>query len=172
MVPDPLPGDLEALLERRRRLGIDLHDELWDGVLHMNPGPHGRHANVHHQIMVLLDPLARDARLTPLTESNIGDGDNFRVPDGALQRSGPELLFYPTAALVIEVVSPGDETWDKLSFYAAHGVEELLIVDPEEREVHWLALAHGAYQPAARSGLVELGPGELDKRIDWPALED
>ena len=29
--------------------------------------------------------------------------------------------------LVIEIVSPGDDTWKKLPFYAAHDVDELLI---------------------------------------------
>jgi Uma2 family endonuclease len=42
--------------------------------------------------------------------------------------------------LVIEIVCPGDETWAKLSFYAKHGVEELVIIDPETRAVQWLGL--------------------------------
>lgn len=171
VVSDPPPGEFEALLARRRRLDADHRDEVWAGVLHMNPAPHGRHAEVHHQVMVLLDPLARAVGLRPLAETNLGDARDFRVPDGALQRSGPS-LYYATAALVLEVVSPGDESWEKLAFYASHGVEEVLIVDPQEREVHWLALSGGEYRPAARSGLVELGPQELARRIDWPSLED
>ncbi|MGA2470787.1 MAG: hypothetical protein ABSG64_08870 [Solirubrobacteraceae bacterium] len=51
-------------------------------------------------------------------------------------------------------------------------VDELLIVDPQERAVEWLALDGGEYRPIARSGLVDLGPGELTERIDWPALDD
>ena len=31
-------------------------------------------------------------------------------------------------ALVIEIVSPYDDTWKKVPFYAKHGVDELLIV--------------------------------------------
>jgi hypothetical protein len=31
-------------------------------------------------------------------------------------------------------------TWQKLSFYAGHHVDEVLIVDLEERAVAWLAL--------------------------------
>jgi Uma2 family endonuclease len=178
VVSDPLPGDFELLLERRRRLGVDLHDEVWDGVLHVNPGPHGRHAQIQFQLNELLGPFARAAGLTPLAESNLGEADDFRVPDAMLQHPGPACLYYTTAALVIEVVSPGDETWDKLPFYAAHSVEELLIVDPhpeghrQERSVRWLALAGGEYRPIVRSGLIELGPAELARRIDWPALED
>ena len=31
-----------ALLEQRRRLGLDHWDEMWEGVLHMGTGPPGR----------------------------------------------------------------------------------------------------------------------------------
>jgi len=30
-----------ALLEQRRRLGLDHWDEMWEGVLHMAPDPQG-----------------------------------------------------------------------------------------------------------------------------------
>lgn len=69
---------------------------------------------------------------------------------------------------MVEIVSPEDETWQKLPLYAAHGVDEVLIVDPEERSVHWLALAGDKYREVERSGLIELGREELAKRIDWP----
>jgi Uma2 family endonuclease len=74
----------------------------------------------------------------------------------------------PTAALVVEIVSPGDESWNKLPFYAVHHVDEMLIVDPSERTVHWLGLADGEYRDVPRSGLIDLGPDELVARIDWP----
>jgi hypothetical protein len=34
--------------------------------------------------------------------------------------------------------------------------------------VQWLALAGEQSQPVDASGLLELGPGELSQRIDWP----
>ena len=40
LVLDPPPADFEALLERRRKLGQDLLDEVWEGVYHMNPALH------------------------------------------------------------------------------------------------------------------------------------
>jgi hypothetical protein len=33
LVRDPQPKEFQALLERRRRLGQDRYDEVWDGVL-------------------------------------------------------------------------------------------------------------------------------------------
>jgi Uma2 family endonuclease len=77
-------------------------------------------------------------------------------------------MWHPTAALVVEIISPGDESWEKLLFYAAHHVDEVLIVDPDTRQVHWLGLAGDEYQPIERSALIDLGPAELAQRIDWP----
>jgi Uma2 family endonuclease len=53
-----------------------------------------------------------------------------------LHRPGAAGTWLPTAALVVEIVSPEDETWEKLPFYAAHDVDEVQIVDPAERKVH------------------------------------
>ena len=49
---------------------------------------------------------------------------------------------YPEMApdLVVEIISPGDESYAKLPFYAAHSVDELVIVEPDERAISWLTL--------------------------------
>ena len=170
LVCDPPPADFEALLERRQRLGQDLLDEVWEGVYHMNPAPHRRHANIAQQLAVLLDEPARKAGLVPMISIfNLGEPDDYRVPDGGLFHPGPDEVYMSTAALVVEIVSPGDQTWEKLAFYAAHSVDELLIVDPQKREVHWLGVQPGGeYGPIERSALIALGPVELAGRIDWP----
>lgn len=170
VVLEPTTPELEALKERRRRAGLDRLDEVWEGVLHMVPAPSYEHAKVAQQLAELLGPLARTAGLEPaMNEFNLGESErDFRVPDGGLHRPGASGTWLPTAALVVEIVSPDDETWQKLPFYAAHGVDELLIVDPGERSVHWLALADGEYREVERSGLIELGPAELSERIEWP----
>ncbi len=77
-------------------------------------------------------------------------------------------MWHATAALVVEILSPGDESWQKLPFYAAHAVDEVLVIDPDERSVAWLGLRGGEYQPLERSGLIELGRAELAGRLDWP----
>lgn len=170
LVRDPPPAEFQALLERRRSLGQDLLDEVWEGVYHMNPAPHRRHARVAQQLAVLLDRPAREAGLVPMISIfNLGEPEDYRVPDGGLFRPGPDGVYVPTAALVVEIVSPDDKTWEKLGFYAAHGVEELLIVDPQARRVQWLALQPGGeYQPIERSALIALGADELAASIDWP----
>lgn len=170
LVRDPQPAEFEALLERRRQLGQDLLDEVWEGVYHLNPAPHRRHAHIAQQLAVVLDGPARAAGLLPMISIfNLGEPDDYRVPDGGLFRPGPDDVYLATAALVVEIISPDDKTWEKLGFYAAHQVDELLIVEPRERRVDWLALqADGEYRPIERSALIALGPAELAERIDWP----
>lgn len=168
---DPPPAELEAVLARRHEIGADTHDEIWDGVLHMAPAAHERHADVQAQLLEFLGPLARAAGLRPRGEFNLGEPGDFRVPDGGLRRPEAQAVFLTTAALVFEVVSPGDETWAKVAFYAAHGVDELLIVDPETRRVDWLGLAGAQYAPVEQSSLIDLGPEQLSQLIDWPALD-
>jgi len=135
------PPEFEALLERRRRAGADRLDEVWQGVLHMVPGPSFEHALVSQQLAELLGPPARAAGLlAAMSEFNIGESEHdFRVPDGALHRPGASGVWLSTATLVVEILSPGDESWQKLPFYAAHDVDEVLIVDPIERTVTWQA---------------------------------
>ncbi len=175
LLHDPLPAEVEALLERRRRLGLDHKDEVWEGVLHVVPVGSGEHASLGAQVKRLLASPAAESGLTVTDEFNVGDSkEDFRVPDGGLHRSSPRGIWFRTAALVIEIVSPDDETWEKLPFYAAHEVDEVLILDPDERKLHWLALASSGasasvdYEPIERSGLIELGPAELAQQIDWP----
>ena len=169
LVRDPQPAEFEALLERRRRLGQDLFDEVWEGVRHMNPAPSGRHARIEAQLLAILQGPAAAAGLTVVGQFNLGEDEHdYRVPDGGLHRDFTDRVFYPSAALVIEIVSPGDESWGKLEFYAAHGVEELLIVDPQEKTVSWMGLEAGEYKHLKRSRLIELGASELGARIDWP----
>ncbi len=171
VVMDPPTTGLEELLERRRRSGIDRLDEMWEGVLHMVPAPNDAHADIAQQLALLLDAPARAAGLFPtMHEFNLGDSiEDFRVPDGGLHRARRWGVWEHTAPLVVEIPSPDDETWQKLPFYAAHEVDEVLIVDPKERAVHWLALRGGEYQPVERSGVIDLGPTELAERIDWPS---
>lgn len=109
-VLDPPPLEIDMLLERRRLCGTDTHDEMWEGVLHLAPAPHDRHADVQAQIIELLGPLGRAAGLRIRGELNIGGPDDYRVPDAALRRQGESELWNATAALAAEVLSPGDET--------------------------------------------------------------
>jgi len=170
LVLDPQPAEIDDLLARRRESGIDRWDEVWEGVLHMIPPPSHKHQLIASRLHRLLGPLVDDAGLELTGEVGIGsDERDYRAPDLAVHRPADvEAQWHPTAALVVEIVSPNDKTWDKLDFYAALGVEELLIVDPQVRAVHWLGLSGGEYRPLERSGLIELSRDDLAAWITWP----
>lgn len=162
---------ISAWLAERRRLGQDRYDEIWEGVYHVAPAPTPAHGDVDDQLARLLGPHADRAGLRGHGTINVGAGkDDFRVPDHAYLRGRPTTTFVPSAAVVVEIVSPDDETWAKLDFYFAHGVEELLVVDPQRREVTWLVRGPSALEPAAGSALLGLTAAELAGRLDWPPL--
>lgn len=169
LILDPASAGLAGLLEQRRRSGLDRFDEVWDGVLHVVPAPSGEHAHLSHQLSLLLAEPARAAGLfVTIGGFNLGDSEtDYRVPDGGLHRQYRG-VWHATAPLVLEIVSPADESWEKLAFYAAHHVDEVLIIDPASRAVHWLALEGAEYRAVARSKAIDLGIEDLARQIDWP----
>jgi hypothetical protein len=169
LVLDPSSAGLDELFARRRRSGLDRIDEIWEGVYHMVPAPSYTHGSVESQLHAILRPLALQVGLEVIGQSNLGEGEHdFRVPDLSLHRPGARGVWHPTAALVVEIASPNDESWEKLPFYAAHSVDEALIVDPQRQTVSWLALDNDSYSPVARSRLVDLGAAELSETIECP----
>lgn len=117
------PPPLAEWLERRRALGQDLFDEVWGGDYHVAPAPHRRHGDVDDQLAALLRPVARERGLWPSGPVNIGAPQDYRVPDRAYFRDRQPAAFQPTAAVVVEIRSPADETDAKMGFYAAREVE-------------------------------------------------
>ncbi len=136
----------------------------------MIPPPSVEHERLLIKLGRLLGPHADAAQLEITGGIAIGaDDDDYRVPDLTLLRPGSQPQRNDTAALVIEIVSPDDKSWDKLPFYAARRVDELVIVDPAKHSVDWVVRAGDRYESTARSGLIELGPEQLAEQLDWPA---
>lgn len=173
------------MLRRWQRWGDGDRWEVWNGTLHVRgwpeptdelnftPGIPAAVSLIAPQLHEVLVPLARAAGLHPIIAGvNIGGADEFRIADGMFEREPSSGAWATTAALVLEIVSPGDDNWGKLPFYAAHQIDELLIVDASKRAVDWLALDTSDYVPVARSRLIDLGPAQLSELIDWPPLSD
>jgi Uma2 family endonuclease len=163
------PVEIVAFLARRRALDQDRSDEVWEGDYHVVPAPHPHHGQVDSEVAALLRAPAKAAGLFITTQFNLGVQDDYRVPDGGYHRTRPSDVFLPTAAIVVEIVSPDDETWAKFDFYARHGVDELCIADPQRRQIRWFLLAEAAYEEAPASPLLGVTTAELEAAIDWPA---
>lgn len=167
LVGEP-PPEFQNLLERRRALGQDLFDEVWEGEYHVAPGPSGQHGHVDHQLARILGTRADAAGLRGSGRCNIGKPDNYRVPDQAFFPDATFRTFYPSADLVVEIVSPGDESREKFGFYFNAGVKEVLIADPDARTVEWFTRTDSGFRPAAGSDLLDVSAAELAEAIEWP----
>jgi Uma2 family endonuclease len=166
LVFDPLPTELQTVLERRHQLEQDRRDEVWQGVLHMIPPPSVEHERLAAKLVRLIGPLADAAGLETTLTIGIGtDEHDYRVPDLALLRAGYAPQWNPTAALVCEIVSPGDKSWDKLSFYAAHQIDEVVVVDFQQKRISWLSRNDDRYQPIERSAVIDLDADQLGQQL-------
>jgi Uma2 family endonuclease len=170
IVGDP-PHQLAAWLEERRARGLDLFDEVWEGEYHVAPAPRPRHGMIDAQLAERLGPRARAAGLIPAGPVNIGELGDFRVPDRVFMRAHPTETYVPTAAIVVEIVSPGDETYEKFPFYFSRGVEELLVVDSSPGAVEWYARGADGFERTGRSRLLGVTEEELAAEIEWPPGE-
>jgi hypothetical protein len=66
-------------------------------------------------------------------------------------------------------VSPDDEPYAKFDFYAAHGVEDIIIGDPQDRAVRCFRVDGARYTEARGSRLLVVDSNEMTAGITWPA---
>lgn len=162
VVLGPRPAELESVIERRRRLGLDTYDEVWEGDYHMAPAGTGRHARLQARLIQALGPCVQGTSDEVTGPVNIGEPDDFRIPDAAVLPIGSdERTWHASAALVAEILSPDDETYEKFGFYAAHGIEEVVVVDPARREVQVWARRGTGYEQELASALLGLTADDL-----------
>ncbi|MGQ0743146.1 MAG: Uma2 family endonuclease [Acidimicrobiales bacterium] len=161
-------------MEERRRIGADVRDEMWDGELHMVPAPTSGHQVLSGDLYQVLAPLARARGMVAVFETGLyrpGADNDYRVPDQSYAR--PEVVsergIEGAAELVVEILSPGDESRAKVAWYAAVGVREVLLVDPQPRRVELFAGAVGAVIPGPIGLALESLGAELTT-VDGPRL--
>ncbi|HZU98839.1 MAG TPA: Uma2 family endonuclease [Planctomycetota bacterium] len=127
----------ESLLEERRRKGLDRFDEMWDGVLHMVPPPSGPHQDFTGELRKVIEPLAEAKGLKTWIQAGL-----FRPGSAQLDYREPDLMCFDEryatergvdgpAEFVVETLSPGDESYEKLPFYETLRCREVLLVHPQ-----------------------------------------
>lgn len=137
------------VLQWRRKSGTDLFDEVWDGVLHMVPPPTLHHQHFGARLLRALGPVADRLGLLAVYETGLfepdADPQNYRIPDVMITRPehGTDRGIEGPAELVVELLSPNDESRDKLPFYAQMGAREVWIIDPETRAFEVYATVDG-----------------------------
>jgi Uma2 family endonuclease len=156
-----IPEVPDYMLQERKRTGADRWDEMWEGVLHMTAAPNKRHTRLQVKMHNWLDehwarPRGNQVDLLVNVASVGGWPHDYRIPDLVLLTPDRfsidhEDYYEGAPTVVVEIRSPGDETWDKLVFYANLGVPEVWIVDRDTRVPQVLQLVEGAYEQV-RSG--------------------
>lgn len=135
-------------LDQRRSYGRDKRDEVWDGVLHMVPPARTNHVDIQQRLSFVLKAIAERRGLRAYFEMGLFDPavpeyENYRVPD--LSVVAPKHVskrgIEGRAELVIEVLSPNDESREKVPFYERMGVREVWLLDRERRTIEVFALA-------------------------------
>jgi Uma2 family endonuclease len=153
VMPDVPPH----ILQWRKRTGADRWDEMWEGVLHMPPMPSLDHQDFEGALETWLRTFwARSEDRKVYHQINLasvgGWPDNYRIPDVVLVTAdrfdgicGDYFEGAPT--VVVQIHSPGDEAYEKLSFYAGLGVPEVWIIDRDTKAPELYALHGGDYEP-------------------------
>jgi Uma2 family endonuclease len=145
-------------LADRRSKGLDRRDELWEGVLHMTPAPSLEHQRLLDRLIGFLEPRLRATGRGHLVSGiNVfQSATDYRIPDLTFVATGREHILHDDGVrgegpdAVIEIRSPEDETYEKLPFFGALGVREVIVIDRDTRrpEIHRLAGAqYVALQP-------------------------
>jgi Uma2 family endonuclease len=138
------------ILDWRKRTGAHQRDEMWNGVLHLKPAPNNEHQDLEGALEAYLRRhWARRQRAKVYHNANLapagGWPDDYRIPDLLLLTAEKFPLdrkeyFEGAVDGVVEIHSPDDETYEKLSFYEELRVPEVWVIhrDTKVPEVYLL----------------------------------
>lgn len=163
---DPPPA-LASLIAERQRLGLDRHDEVWEGDYHLAPAPTWRHAHLGARLITLLMSRAVPLGLHATLEFNLGEPHDHRIPDLGVHRSPVAGAWVPTAAVVVELRSPHDETFEKFGFYFDRGVEEVLVADLSVDRATWFLRGEHGFVEAGASASLGVSTAEVHAALGW-----
>jgi Uma2 family endonuclease len=156
-------ADLEKQLKAERQLsGADRLDEVWDGVYFMPPLPNNEHQFFQTQLAIVLQTaLGSSDQGVAYAGVNVSDREkgwkkNYRCPDVAVVLSGCQAKncgthWFGGPDFVVEIVSPKDRSHEKLDFYGAVGVRELLLIDRHPWSLELFRLQELALKSCGRS---------------------
>ncbi len=150
---------------------IEKHHELVAGCLFEMPPESPQNAEIAIQLLLIFAQFVVTPRLLRCKDTEIvvsGSRTTVRLPDlmvlteelaDILYDSGRSTILsdMPPPALVVEVVSPGKVNQDrdyryKRSEYAARGIAEYWIIDPQINKATILTLNEGLYEESVFTG--------------------
>jgi Uma2 family endonuclease len=164
----------------RKRTGADRWDEMWEGVLHLPPMPNREHQELEWAMETYLRlHWARALKAKVYHNINVaspgGWPHDYRIPDLVLVT--PERFdidrneyFEGAPDVVVEIRSPGGETYEKLGFYARPGVPEVWVIDRDSKapEIYVLRASHYEQRAVDADGWVRSPSTRIELRADKP----
>jgi Uma2 family endonuclease len=138
--------DLKSIIRERERLGIDIYDEVWDGVYVLPSVPKRAHQKLVHDLDAIFDRVVvRAKRGESYPGRNVSDRRtrwkrNYRIPDVLVVLKNSHCIdldshIYGGPDFVVEIQNPGDDTEEKIPLYSKIRVQELLIVHRDKRRL-------------------------------------
>jgi Uma2 family endonuclease len=162
--------DLEERLKAERAAtGGDRYDEVWEGVTFMPPLANNQHQSLGFEFAVVIHYALGDrlrGRIFPGVNVSDREDDwesNYRCPDVAVFLPGCPARdcgthWFGGPDFASEILSMGDRTLEKLPFYAAIGVRELLIIDRYPWSLELYRLTQGQLLSVGKSDLEHTTP--------------
>jgi Uma2 family endonuclease len=157
---------IRRIIRRRRRLGLDRKDEVWNGRYIVMPDPDNVHQDLIGGLLTVLRIVISWAKLgNAYPGGNISDRDdkwttNYRVPDVTVflndnPAENRHTHWFGGPDMAVEIVSDNDKSRKKLDFYASVGTRELLVVDRDPWQVELFRLTDGALVSVGKSSVAD-----------------
>jgi Uma2 family endonuclease len=138
------PSLCAELIRERQAKGIDLYDEVWDGVYVMPPLANNLHQGLVGKLTTILRIVLPES-VEVLPGANVSDRrddweKNFRCPDIVVVFPDGKAVdcdthWFGGPDFLVEVRSPKDDTYEKIPFYSHLQVRELLIIERDSRDL-------------------------------------
>lgn len=171
-----MPVAIPEVLRFRERTGADRFDEMWQGVLHMTPSPGFKHQTCASRILSFFlevwCPRTAGAAVMQVNVSTPERWDqDYRIPDVSVMmpdRVPDAEAMFVRPNVVFEIRSPGDETYEKLPFYAAVGIEAVVVVERDTKAVQVFAVTGGDFvlAPPSAEGWTLIAPVDVELRAE------
>lgn len=171
-----MPVAIPELLRFRERTGADRFDEMWQGVLHMTPSPSFQHQLQASRILnFLVEVWCPRTGGSAVMQVNVSTPErwdqDYRIPDVSVM--GPERVphgegMFVQPNVVFEIRSPGDETYEKLPFYAALGIEAVVVIERDTKATQVFALSGEDFVllPPGPDGWTVVRPIDVELRTE------
>ncbi len=163
------PELAKKIRAQRAACGGDRYDEVWEGIYMMQALPNNEHqkfvARSTHALEEVIGMAGLGDVFPGVNVSDCADNwtHNYRCPDVAVFLNGTSAVDRGTfwqggPDLAIEIISPDDQSREKLDFYAQVNTQELLIIDRNPWQIELYQLNDRKFVSSGPQGVDATSP--------------